>query len=169
MWLFAEVALRGAALDVTFLRAGKVFSLFVVISQAGDAAHVFSVILGDRFAIVESVAERLDKAASSVLSFQQYSRIQARDGARADDQIFHEERIRIRAGIDEYPITVAVSRFIEIVALIRIVWYPITITVTEGIQRNYRGIASWGYCGSRRGPDQRRQNECGSEHNQLIY
>ncbi len=132
MWLFANVALRGAALDLTFLRAGKEFVLFVEISQVSDAAHVFSVILGDRFAIVESVGEHLGKAASGVRSrsFRKY-RIQARDGARADNQIFPEDRIR--AGIDEYPIAVAVKRSIEIVARIHTVWYQITVTVTGGI------------------------------------
>jgi hypothetical protein len=168
MWLFADVGLRGAALDQTFLRAGKQFLLFVEISQVGDAAHVFSVILGTRCAIVDSVVEQLGKAASSGRSgsFRVY-KIQARDGARADNQVFPEDRIR--AGIVEYPITVAVNRSIEIVARILKVWYQITVTVTVGIRRNYQGIALWGYCGSRRGPDQRRQNECGSEHDQLIY
>jgi hypothetical protein len=167
MWLFADVALRGAALDLTFLRAGKEFLLFVEISQVGDAAHVFSVVLGNRFAIVESVGEHLGKATSSgrSRSFLKY-RIQARDGARADNQIFPEDRVRIRAGIVEYLITVAVKRSIEIVARIHTVLYQITVTVTGGIED---GIAKWVCCGSRRGPDQRRQNECGSEHDQPIY
>jgi hypothetical protein len=109
MWLFADVGLRGAALDQTFLRAGKEFLLFVEISQVGDAAHVFSVILGDRFAIVDSVVEQLGKAASSCRTFSIY-KIQARDGARADNQVFPEDRIG--AGIDRiiYPITVAVKQ-----------------------------------------------------------
>ena len=91
MWmgLFADVALRGAALYLTFLPAGKEFCLFIRVGQVGNAAHVFSVILGDRFAIVESIAEHLCKAAASIRSrtFRKY-RIQARDRARADNEIF---------------------------------------------------------------------------------
>jgi len=137
MWLFAGVGLRGAALDQTFLRAGKQFLLFVEISQVGDAAHVFSVILNTHCAIVDSGVEQLGKAASSGRSgsFRVY-KIQARDGARADNQVFPEDRIR--AGIVEYPITVAVKQRVEVVARIHTVWYQITVTVTGGIQRNYR-------------------------------
>ena len=45
MLLFADVALRGAALDVAFLRAGNNFLPFEPICEASDAAHKFSVIL----------------------------------------------------------------------------------------------------------------------------
>ena len=52
-WLFANVGVRGAALDLAFLSAGDDLLLFEHVCCLGDAAHEFAMISGVVVAIVK--------------------------------------------------------------------------------------------------------------------